>query len=212
MLKRLIIMLVLVAGISAPAAAWAQTKVEISPFVAWRHGNDLRDVSGITVDLESGTAYGFMVDVSVMPNVQVEFVYSNFRTGASVFVPVDIPGGPITAQGDGNIDYYQGGLLYQWDLQNPKIKPFIVGTLGAAYIRPVAVDESTWSFSWSGGMGVKIFFNEHIGIRTEYRIFSTSTEFVGRGGWCNWWGFCYTFLTSQRLYQSQVAAALIIGF
>ena len=112
----------------------------------------------------------------------------------------------------GSIDYIQGGLLYQWDLANPNIKPFIVGTLGAASIRPANEDLSRTRFSWIGGFGAKFMLAPNVGIRTEYRIFSTSTDFVGLGGWCDWWGFCYTFLTTQRLYQSQLAAGLIIAF
>jgi hypothetical protein len=54
--------------------------------------------------------------------------------------------------------------------------------------------------------------SRNIGFRGEYRLFSTSTNFTGRGGWCDWWGFCYTFLTNQYLYQSQFSAALTIGF
>jgi len=197
-----------------PTAALAQTKVEIAPYVAWRHGNDISDISGVAVNLESGTAYGFMVDVSVTPNLQVEFVYSNFNTGGTLVVPPGLPeAGPIgTFDISGNVDYYQGGLLYQFDLANPRVKPFIVGTIGAASMRSELVDTSNTNISFSGGGGVKYFFSDHVGIRTEYRLFSSSTNFVGRGGWCDWWGFCYTFLTNKYLYQSQFSFGLIFGF
>ena len=66
-LKYLIVVTVL-AGV--PATAWAQQSVvEVSPYVGWRHGNDISDVSGVSVDLDSGTAFGFMVDVRVTNNV-----------------------------------------------------------------------------------------------------------------------------------------------
>lgn len=197
-----------------PTAALAQTKVEISPYVSWRHGSDISDISGVAVNLESGTAYGFMVDVSITPNLQVEFIYSYFNTGGTLRVPPGLPeAGPVgTFDISGNVDYYQGGLLYQFDLANPKVKPFIVGTIGAASMRSELVDTSNTNLSFGFGGGVKFFFSDHVGIRTEYRLFSTSTNFVGRGGWCDWWGFCYTFLTSKYLYQSQFSAALIFGF
>ena len=197
-----------------PTAALAQTKVEIAPYVAWRHGSDISDISGVAVNLESGTAYGFMVDVSITPNLQVEFVYSNFNTGGTLAVPPGLPEpGPTgTFAISGNVDYYQGGLLYQWDLANPKVKPFIVGTIGAASMRSELVDTSNTNLSFSGGGGVKYFFSDHVGIRAEYRLFSSSTNFVGVGGWCDWWGFCYTFLSNKYLYQSQFSFALIFGF
>ncbi len=209
--KRVLIFAVM---LMIPTAALAQTKVEIAPYVAWRHGNDISDVSGVAVNLDSGTAYGFMVDVSITPNLQVEFIYSYFNTGGSLFVPLGLPEpGPVGEFPiSGNVDYYQGGVLYQWDLANPKVKPFIVGTIGAASMRSELVDTSNTNLSFSGGVGVKYFFSDHVGIRTEYRLFSTSTNFVGRGGWCDWWGFCYTFLTNKYLYQSQFTFALIFGF
>jgi len=196
-----------------PAAAAAQTKFEISPFVGWRHGNDISDISGLAVDLESGTAFGFMVDVGISDNLYVEFIYSYRKTPGQVFIPPDIeePGPTGTFDIEGNIDYYQGGLLYQWNIRSqPKLKPFIVGTLGAASIR--SGDESSTRFSLSGGGGVKYMFTPNIGFRGEYRLFSTSTDFTARGGWCDWWGFCYTFLTNKYLYQSQLAVAVVIGF
>ena len=196
-----------------PSVALAQTRFEVSPFVGWRHGNDISDVSGLRVDLESGVAYGFMVDVAVTRNLYVEFVYSYRQTSGEVTVPPGLPEpGPVGVFPiEGNIDYYQGGLLYQWDIRSqPKIKPFIVGTLGATSLR--SGDESRTNFSWGGGGGVKVMLSKNIGFRGEYRLFSTSTNFVGRGGWCDWWGFCYTFLTNKYLYQSQFAAALIVGF
>lgn len=198
-----------------PSVALAQTRFEVSPFFGWRHGNDISDVSGVRVDLESGVAYGFMVDVGITPNLYAEFIYSYRKGNGTLTVPPGLPEpGPVgTFDVEGNVDYYQGGLLYQWDIRSqPKIKPFIVGGLGAASLRSDTGDTSNTRFSWNGGGGVKVMFSRNIGFRGEYRLFGTSTNFVGRGGWCDWWGFCYTFLTNKYLYQSQFTAALIIGF
>jgi opacity protein-like surface antigen len=215
MKMRYVVVLALIAAVMVPAVAQAQeTRFEVTPYASWRHGNDITDVSGIAINLESGVAYGFMVDVNVTSNLQIEFIYSYRRTGAELFIPNNLPEpGPVgTVPLEGNVDYTQGGVLYQFDLANPKIKPFIVGTLGVASMRSTDRDASNLQFSWSGGIGAKFMFSRNIGIRTEYRIFSTSTNFVGRGGWCDWWGFCYTFLTDKRLYQSQLAAGLIVAF
>ncbi len=204
--------LILAILLMIPSAALAQNRFEISPYVGWRHGNDINDVSGIRVNLESGVAYGFMVDVGITSNVYAEFVYSSRKTNGRLFVPPGLPeAGPVGEFDiEGNVDYYQGGLLYQWDLRNPKLQPFIDGTLGAASMR--SGEQSSTRFSWGGGAGTKYMFSKNIGFRGAYRLFSTSTNFVGRGGWCDWWGFCYTFLTNQYLYQSQFSAGLTIGF
>ena len=206
--------LILALLLMIPSAALAQNRFEVSPFVGWRHGNDISDTSGIRVDLDSGVAYGFMVDVGITSNLYAEFIYSYRRTAGELFVPPSLPEpGPAgTFDIEGNVDYYQGGLLYQWDLNNPMIKPFVVGTIGAASLRSDDVDRSSTRLSFSGGAGVKVMFSRNVGFRGEYRLFSTSTDFVGRGGWCDWWGFCYTFLTNKYLYQSQFSAALTVGF
>ena len=215
MRRQYVVALALIAAVLVPAAAQAQqTRFEVTPYGSWRHGNDMTDTSGIAVNLESGVAFGFMVDVNVTSNVQIEVIYSYRRTAGELFIPLSLPeAGPVGIfPFEGNVDYLQGGILYQFDLSNPKIKPFIVGTLGVASLRSAETDVSRARFSWSGGIGAKFMFTRNVGIRTEYRIFSTSTEFVGRGGWCDWWGFCYTFLTNKRLYQSQLAAGLILAF
>jgi opacity protein-like surface antigen len=196
-----------------PSVALAQTRFEVSPYFAWRHGNDVNDVSGISVDLESGVAYGFMVDVGITDNLYAEFIYSYRQTDGSVFIPSGLPeDGPTgTFDIEGNVDYYQVGVLYQWDLRNnAALKPFVVGTIGATNLSTET--ESSTNFSWGGGAGIKYMFSRNVGFRGEYRLFSTGTDFVSRGGWCDWWGFCYTFLTTEYLYQSQFAAAIIIGF
>jgi len=199
-----------------PTAALAQNRFEVSPYFGWRHGNDISDVSGVSVNLESGVAYGFMVDVGITSNLYAEFIFSYRDTGGTLFIPDNLPEvGPVGRFDiEGKVNYYQGGLLYQWDLANPKLKPFIVGTLGVANMSSDSGGESRSNnnFSWSGGGGIKYMFSKNVGFRGEYRLFGTSTNFVGRGGWCDWWGFCYTFLTNKYLYQSQFAAALTVGF
>ena len=196
-----------------PTAAFAQQRFEIAPFVGWRHGNDVSDVSGIAVNLDSGVTYGFMVDVTIYNNLQAEFIYSYRNGPGNVFIPASVPpeGNPSgTFDIEGKQIYYQGGLLYNFELMNPKLKPFVVGTLGAANFN--SNGQSTTNFSLSVGAGIKYFFSDNIGFRGEYRLFSTNTNFVGVGGWCDWWGWCYTALTSKYFYQSQFAASLIIGF
>jgi len=197
-----------------PTAAFAQQRFEFAPSVGWRHGNDISDVSGIAVNLDSGVTYGFTVDVTIYNNLQAEFIYS-YRDGpGNVFIPPGLPDAGDNPSGRFDIAgkqvYYQGGILYNFELMDPNLKPFIVGTLGAANFN--SGGQSSTNFSLSAGAGIKYFFTKNIGFRGEYRLFSTSTNFLGVGGWCDWWGWCYTVLTTKYLYQSQFAASVIIGF
>ena len=74
-----------------PSVALAQeTRFEVTPHFGWRHGNDVSDVSGLSVDLDSGVAFGFMVDVRLTGGLYAEFIYSRRSTGGVVFVPPGI--------------------------------------------------------------------------------------------------------------------------
>ena len=114
-----------------PSVALAQeSRIEVAPYIGWRHGNDINDVSGVAVDLESGTAYGFTVDVRIHGNLFAEFIYSYRNTNGTLFIPPGLPeDGPVgTFDIEGNIDYYHGGLMYQFDVASaPNFKPYIVG-------------------------------------------------------------------------------------
>jgi opacity protein-like surface antigen len=213
------LLLVLLVITLVPSAAFAQQKFEIAPFAGWQHGNDIFDQpTGTRIDMSSGSAYGFIVDVSLTENLQAEFIYNRRSTTVDVTAPpqdgfpdgITIRDAPVTA------NYYQGGLIYNFPIWNkPQFKPFVGFGLGVASFSE-NVDEveakATNNFSWSAVGGFKYFFNKNIGFRGEYRLFSTSTNFVQKGYWCDWWGWCYTFASKQNLWQSQFNAALVIGF
>ena len=94
-MKRALPILILAVAIFSPSTALAQQKFEFAPFIAWRHGNDLRDdPTGIRIDLESGSAYGFIVDVTIRGNLQAEFIYSYRKTNVALTVPPQPTGGP----------------------------------------------------------------------------------------------------------------------
>ena len=215
--RALFFLIVLSATIALPSVVEAQQarRFEISPFVGWRQGGALADdPTGLEVDLSNGTAYGFMVDVSVTPNLQVEFVWSHTKSDVEIGLTPgnDLPDVRFPLM-SAYVDHVQGGLLYQWNLANPNIKPFIVGTVGATVFTPEFEDLDTASnFSWSAGGGMKFFFSRHFGFRAEYRLFSTRTNFVDNGVWCDPFGFCYYLSAKQNLWQSQFAGALIVAF
>ena len=207
---------VVVATVVLPFAAEAQERrFEIAPFVGWRQGGELvDDPTGLAIDLESGTAFGFTADIAVTPTLQVEFLWSHTKSDFNIGLdfgdivpPVEFPLSAVY------VDYFQGGLLYQWNLSNPDLKPYVVGTLGATVFTPELENlDTVTSFSWGVGGGVKYFFGRNFGVRAEYRLLSTRTDFVGTDVWCTPFGFCYRLTTKQNLWQSQVAAALVVAF
>jgi opacity protein-like surface antigen len=213
------LLFVLLAIALVPSAAFAQQQFEIAPFAGWQHGNDIFDQPTSTrLDVANGSAYGFIIDVSLTENLQAEFIYNRRSTTVDVTAPpqegfpdgINIQGAPVIGS------YYQGGLIYNFSIWNkPEFKPFIGFGLGAASFKENddrADAQSTSNFSMSFAGGVKYFFTKNIGFRGEYRLFSTNTDFVQRGYWCDWWGWCWTFASKEYLWQSQFIGALVIGF
>ena len=87
LLKTLFALLIMATSMALPSIVEAQEgrRFEISPFVGWRQGGDLADVAtGLAVDLETGTAYGFMADFSVTSNLQIEFVWSETKSEVQI--------------------------------------------------------------------------------------------------------------------------------
>jgi hypothetical protein len=195
-----------------PSVALAQTRFEVTPYVGWRDGNDVRDKSGLAVQFDSGVAYGFIVDVAITRNLYAEFTFSYRDThGRFVFPPAVDPFTPTgTFEFDGTLNYYQGGIVYHFETGQPAFRPFLFASFGAARLSTEGASSSNMSGTVGGG--IKFMFSNNVGVRGEYRLFVTDTDFVGRGNWCNWWGYCYSVLTTQYLYQSQLSAGLIIGF
>ena len=213
------LLFVLLAITLVPSAAFAQQRFEIAPFAGWQYGNDIFDEpTGTRVEVANGSAYGFIVNVSLTENLQAEFYYGRRSTTVEVTAPpqqgfpggVDIPDAPVTA------NYYQGGLIYNFSIWNkPQFKPFIGVGFGATSLKENSDDfeaAGTTNFSMSVVGGIKYFFTDNIGFRGEYRLLSTNTNFVNRGVWCDWYGWCWTFASAQYLWQSQFNAALVIAF
>ena len=221
MRKFLPALLLLIVVVSVPSEALAQrggrNSVELTPFVGFRFSNTLTAnvevIPGVGVaediKLTNGISYGFIVDVPLTDYVAIEGVYSYRKSDVRVsgFSPEHVVG-------RGSASYIQGGALFTINPYSRGAKWFISATMGVgifgADIPDVNVPNST-RFSFGFGAGVKIPLSDSIGLRTEFRGFSTKTDLTSLGWICGYYT-CGVVETNQYFWEGELRAGVEFGF
>ena len=207
-LAALAAMVLIVASFPFPAVA---ADFEITPFAGYTWGGEFNDsVTGTTLKVDEAANYGVMVDFNLVDinkegQSQIELYFSRqatqLRTDNGLFT-----GNPLF---DLDIEYYHIGGTYGMDLG--KVKPFIVGTLGATHMVPQGPGlDALTKFSLSLGGGVKLFATDRIGLRLEGRWFGTL--FNGSGSAFCTTGTCAIHVQGDLFSQFVANAGLIIAF
>jgi hypothetical protein len=98
--------------------------------------------------------------------VEFRWMRQNTHLGFKETTPVPTPLAAAFGRAPVTLDHYLGDFTYEWDVQEAKaVRPFILGSLGAARLStPVS---GRTSFSFGIGAGVKIFPQRHWGIRLQ---------------------------------------------
>ena len=166
-------------------------KLEITPYYGYMFAGKVTGYSG-DLNVRDTGMYGIMLDLSIHPEMQIEFYYSRSDTRAD-FVEFR---GPTYKLTDMSVNYFQIGALRQVKKMN-NIVMYGVGSLGATLFSPsgesyneTPIDyyyEDWWLFSLTFGGGAKIFLSEKIGLRFEGRLMMPITWagggfMVGTGG------------------------------
>lgn len=164
--------LIFVALLLIPAAALAQPhRFELTPMAGWRFDgefnvdDDFLDERNVRID--EGQSFGFIFNVGLGPNFQLEFLAnrqdSEFVVDPGLFTPE-------RSLGDVTLDMYHAGILYQWG--PGQVQGFLSTGLGIARIAPDNDDlEAESRFSGNFGGGVKIFLAQNVGLRFDGRFY-----------------------------------------
>ena len=209
MRRTLLLTLALLLALPALAAA-QEGRFEITPTAGYRLSGQVTayDDDGFSEDtdleVDEGAIYGLTFDIPLGYRWQLELLanrqQSSFSFDPGLFDPsVDL--------GDVDIDYYHVGLLYEWG--RGQVNPYGTAAIGLARIQPdsPAIDaEDQFSASLAGG--VKLRFNENLGLRLEVRGYWTNldTDFdAGRRR-------RHFDTTDEALYQVEGSAGLILAF
>ena len=179
-------------------------KVELAPFAGLRFGGAVSDITGVSYDLDATSSFGLGIEVKLSGQFRLQLLWSHQATGFSRF---EFDGDGRT---DLDIDYFHAGGIYVLDAAS-KTQPFVGATLGATRIVSDGDDSgSSTYFSFGIGGGVKLLFNDHIGIRLDGRMYGT---YAGGGTFavaCA--GGCVFGFGGDFFWQGEVAAGLMIAF
>jgi opacity protein-like surface antigen len=188
----------------APVASAQQ--VELTPHVGYKLGGGLTDYyTGKNYDFDDSESYGltFNYTLGLMGDAQLELSWSRQDTAMEVT-------GFTRDTFDLTIDYWQAGGLKQWNEDEP-VRPFVVGSIGAAHFSPDEGDlSSATRFSFGLGGGVKFLPTEHVGIRLQGKIYGAYAS-GGAGLICGGAGCTFGF-SGNFMWQAEFSAGLILAF
>jgi hypothetical protein len=118
--------------------------------------------------------------------------------------------GPLrltTSAGSGElfeIDVAQvlGSVVYQWGTEEAKLRPFVLGSLGATFFESEDIPRET-KLAWAVGGGAKLYFHDRLGIKLQAKLNPTllndeSSDF------CDPFGFCAGSVSSFELLSGIV--------
>ena len=173
----------LLSSVLFPGKAGAGRELEITPYAGYAIGGGFEDnTTGAKLDTREGGNFGLILDLADSPDTQYELFYGFQRTkvtGSGTF-----GGDPLF---DLDIHYLHLGGTYMFP--GDKVRPYIVGGLGATHLVPhgSGMNPKTY-FSISLGGGARIPISDRVGIRFEGRglltILPDTTEIfcVSSGG------------------------------
>lgn len=198
MIKRSLFVLLLL--VSATAAS-AQSGIEITPYFGYRGGGEIESLDFFgDVEIDDSESYGVILGFPIAPwaliELEASFQDSQLIEGNGDFLPdFEIS--------DVDVDYYHVGFVFQ--SPGPNVQGFGIFTLGATNINPQLEGlTSETKFSTSFGGGIKVNFNQHLGLRLEGRGYFTLID-TNDDDYC-----CYYY--SEDLWQGEARVGLIVRF
>jgi opacity protein-like surface antigen len=205
MSRPIVLAISLVLALAVATVASAQ-QAELTPHIGYKFGGGLSDYyTSRDYDFDDSESYGvtFNYTLGLMGDTQLELSWSRQDTAMEVT-------GFERDTFDLTIDYWQAGGLKQWNEDEP-LRPFVVGSIGAAHFSPDQADlSSATRFAFALGGGVKILPGEHIGIRLQGKLYGTYAS--GGGGVICGGGGCSFGFGGNVMWQAEFSAGLIIAF
>ena len=187
---------VLLLGLAAPVSA---QRFEASALFGYTTSGSLEPVASELTGYEIGGGFTWQgkFDYSLTPNIAVEASWAQ-REGGLVLE---------TSSGTGElfeIDLRQllGSVVYRFGSESAKVRPFVLGGLGATFFESEDVPSET-KLAWAVGGGASVFFHQRLGIQLQAKLDSTilndeSSDF------CDPFGFCASSVTTFELLSGVV--------
>jgi opacity protein-like surface antigen len=214
--------LVVAALLLSAGPAMAQGKVEISGIFGYTLSDGVTG-AGVTapdgnkynaVDLKDSLNWGLWFGVMASDNFEVGFMFNQQKSG------MRLEGSKNNDLGDMNIDGYHGYFAYNFGDREAKLRPYILGGIGATHYGVVNYTDATGrpgstsgatQFSTTWGAGVKFFPSPRVGLRFGIRWTPTYIKSDPGGYWCGYWG-CYMTGDPQYANQFDFSGGVTIRF
>jgi hypothetical protein len=178
--------------------AWAQ-RFEAAGLFGYTTSAGLDQVARELEDLEIGGGFTWsgQFDYFFTPRLGIEASWA--RREGEVTVTTRDGSGVLF---DLDADQILGSVVYQWGAEESRIRPFVVGGLGATIFRAEDIPSET-KFAWAAGGGLKLYFHRKLGIKVQAKLSSTllndeSSDF------CDPFGFCSSSVNPFELLSGVV--------
>lgn len=128
----------------------------------------IEDAGNYGAGLGYNTPFGIVAELSYM-----RFTSEIYQDGGIVEV---VERQPI------NVEYYQLGIMKPL-MEGETFVPYGLFSLGASRFNPPDLPEDAWRFAITGGLGIKYFFTDAVGIKAQARLL-LPLYFAGLGFGC----------------------------
>jgi opacity protein-like surface antigen len=216
------IVFVVAALVLSAGPAMAQGKVEVSGLFGWTlsdgvTGDAYKAPDGNTynaVDLKDSFNWGLMVGVMANDNFEVGFMFNQQLSA------LRLEGTQNRELGDMSINSYHGYFAYNFGDPDAKLRPYILGGIGATNYGSVNYTDAAGKpgstsgetqFSTTWGAGVKFYPSPRLGLRFGMRWTPTYIKSDPTGWWCGYWG-CYVVGDAQYANQFDFSGGVTIRF
>jgi opacity protein-like surface antigen len=167
------------------------------------------------VDPKDGFKWGLGIGALMGEHGEVGFLFgqqlSKLQIGGSRTIDV----------GDMKVNTYHGYFAYNFGDRATKIRPYIMGGLGATnygsvdYVGPLGNQgtiDGTTKFSWTWGGGVKLYMTPRVAARAGMQWTPTYINTQAAGWWCDpFWG-CYVVGSAKYANQVDFSGGLTFRF
>lgn len=143
------------------------SQIEITPTFGYSVNGKVKTATGY-LNVKGDISYGAILDIGIAPNMFLELSYN--RSTPTVIVE-GFRGDVELERFETGIEHYQIGSLREFEIDNEQVLPFAKFSVGATrYFGHEGLNYDNWFFSFGFGGGVKIFFNDNIGLRLQTNL------------------------------------------
>ena len=171
--------LLLLAGLLIATSPIFAQFYEVAPVLGYTFSGKVDNGYG-TYDVSNAFLFGGRLDVQL---TDLSYIELSFRRNDPMTTYTNYTENQISDFETGQAHYMIG---YLREFNDNKIKPYGVISAGTSryWTKGSVYNDRKWYFSTEFGIGAKMFFNDHIGIRAQASV-TTPWDFAGGG---MWWG------------------------